>query len=175
MKFPDVDGGSKGGPAAGTFLKLKDKERVKGVFVGDPVIFRQHWIENRSQLCTGKATCDHCKAGDKSKFRFRINFITKVDGVQVAKVFEQGYGFFKDLKEMHENDYNLTETLISLSRSGTGTDTEYRITPVKDNDGLKPADFKRLAAIPLNALTERDSDAIEAETNETPVESDLPF
>lgn len=175
MKFPDVGGGSKGGPAAGTFLKLKDKERAKGVFVGDPAIFRQHWIDNRSQRCEGRAECEHCKAGDKSKFRFRINFITKVDGVFVAKVFEQGYGFYKDLKEMHENDYALPETLVSLSRSGTGTNTEYRITPVKDNDGLKAADFKRIHAVPLNTLTDKEPEPIEAPADETPVEEDLPF
>lgn len=155
MKFPDVKdnrgGGSGGG---GTFLKLKDGDRLKGVFRGDPAIFRQHFIkaEMKSYLCEGKATCEHCKAGDKAKFRFAINFLTQEEGVWVAKVFEQGYGTYLELKEMHESEYDLPTTCVMLSRSGEGTDTRYRVTPAKDNGGLKEADIKKLDAIPLNDL-----------------------
>jgi hypothetical protein len=157
MNFPDV-GSSKGngsGIGSGVFLRLKDGERIQGVFQGDPHIFRQHWIGKRSVICSGKTECEHCKAGDKPKFRFRINFLTKMDGVWLAKVFEQGYGTYLDLKEMHESSYDLQTTFVSLSRSGEKTDTRYRVLPVRDNGGLKPEHFKKLSAIPLNELAEK--------------------
>lgn len=164
MNFPDVGGGkSGGGPGSGTFLKLKDGDKVQGVFMGDPAIFRQHWVGGRSHLCPGKAECEHCQAGDKAKFRFRINFLTKVDGVWMAKVFENGYGMYLDLKEMHESSYDLPTTLVILSRAGEGTDTKYRVLPVKDNGELTPANFKSLAAIPLNELKEESPSAPESE------------
>lgn len=156
---------------SGNFMKLEDGQRVKGVFRGDPKIFRTHWIGGRSHLCTGRDTCEHCKAGDKSKFRFLINFVSKVDGVWMAKVFEQGYGVYKDLKEMHENDYDLENTCITLSRSGKGTDTRYSIIPTKNNGDLKPADFKALGAVPLNPL----SDDAAGDTEASDADEDAPF
>lgn len=176
MNFPDVGGnkGSNGGPSGGTFLKLKDGEKIQGVFMGDPHPFRQHWVGGRSYVCVGKAECEHCKAGDKSKFRFRINFLTKVDGVWTAKVYENGYGMYLDLKEMHEDSYELPTTLVSLSRAGEGTETKYRVMPVRDNGGMKAADFKRLAGIPLNALSDKAEEA-EAPELEQDANDDLPF
>lgn len=165
MKFPDVGGGANGGLGKGTFLKLKDGDRVKAIFRGDPKVFRQHWINGRSLLCSGKE-CGACAEGDKSKFRFRINVLVQQEGVWVAKVFEQGYGMFKDLKEMHENEYDLEQTCLMLSRSGTGADTEYRIIPAKDNGGIKPPDFKKLAAIPLNELGDAPDTGDEAPSRE---------
>lgn len=172
MKFPDVGGGSNGGPDKGLFLKLKDGDKIRALFRGDPLIYRQHWIGGRSQLCTQKGDCELCKGGDKSKFRFRINVLVQQDGVWVAKVFEQGYGMFKDLKELHEGDYNLEETCLALSRSGSGTDTEYRLVPAKDNGGLKAADIKRLHAIPLIELGER---AAETAGEAADANEDVPF
>lgn len=167
MKFPDLGGNNSSGRAAGVFIKMKDGDRLQGIFKGDPHIFRQHWVSGRSHLCTGKDQCEHCKAGDKPKFRFRINFIVREDGVPVAKIFEQGYGVYKDLKEMHENSYELPETLVSISRSGEGTNTRYTIMPVKNNGGLKPAEFKNFDKIPLNQLSDK---APEEDTSFDPAE-----
>lgn len=173
MNFPDV-GHIKGsnGIDGGMFLKLKDGDKVSGVFMGDPAIFRQHWISGRSHLCTGKSECEHCKAGDKAKFRFRINFITKVDGVWLAKVFENGYGVYLDLKEMHESSYDLPTTLVILSRAGEKTETKYRVLPAKNNGGLTAENFKKLAAIPLNELSEKSD---ETTSDELGADSDIPF
>lgn len=176
MNFPDVGShrGGNGGPGSGVFLRLKDGDRIQGIFRGDPSIFRQHWVGGRSALCEGKATCEHCKAGDKPKFRFRINFLTKIDGVWMPKVFEQGYGTYLDLKEMHEGSYDLQVTLVTLSRTGEGTDTRYRVLPVKANGGLKEADFKKIAAIPLNELRE-ESQASAPAPEEQDANEDVPF
>jgi hypothetical protein len=175
MNFPEVKGGKgSGGIDSGLFLKLKDGDKVQGVFMGDPTIFRQHWIGGRSSACPGKAECEHCKAGDKAKFRFRINFLTKVDGVWLAKVFENGYGMYLDLKEMHENAYDLPTTLVALSRVGEKTDTKYRVFPVKDNGGLKAQDFKKIAAVPLNELSEKPSEDA-AGDDASDANEDVPF
>lgn len=176
MNFPDVNQKKgEGGLDGGVFLKLKDGDKIRGVFMGNPDILKIHWPKGEnSSLCTGKDQCALCKSGDKSKFRFRINFVTKVDEVWVAKVWEQGYGIYLDLKEMHENDYPLNSTLVTLHREGEDKDTRYRIMPVKDNGGLKPANFATLAKIPLNKLTEEPTEDAGAK-QPTFTEDDIPF
>lgn len=173
MNFPEV-GKQKGEGSleGGVFLKLKDGEKVKGIFVGDPQIFRLHWPKGEnSSPCAGKETCAKCKAGDKPKFRFRINFLTKADDAWVAKVWEQSYGIYLDLKEMHENAYPLPTTLVTVSRTGENQETRYRIMPVKDNGGMTPKHFETLAKIPLNKLSGESSTASEpSDSNE-----DIPF
>lgn len=174
MKFPEIGGGQGGGKNAGLFVKLKDGERVMGVFRGDPSIFRQHWVDGRSSLCIGKAEgCERCAAGEKPKFRFRLNFLTKEDGIWIAKIFEGNYGTYKDLKEIHENNYSLPETLVTVSRSGEKQNTRYVIMPVKNNGNLKAADFQKLDKIPLNELSE--SPSTEAEAEEGDANEDVPF
>jgi hypothetical protein len=155
VKFPDI-GGQSGGSKSGLFVRLKDGEKAVGVFKGDPSIFRIHWKDGKSTVCTGKGSCHLCaQPGDeaKPKFRFRLNFITKDEGVWVAKIFEGNYGTFKDLKEMHEQSYALPETLVTISRSGEKQNTRYLIMPVKNNGGLNATEFGKLDRIPLNDLS----------------------
>jgi hypothetical protein len=177
MNFPDVGNSKSGsGPSSGLFIKLKGGEKVQGVFMGDPHIFRVHWVGGRSSLCQGKESCENCKAGDKAKFRFRLNFLTKVDAVWQAKVFEQSYSTYLELKEMHESAYSLPTTLVTVSRTGEGTETRYRVLPVKDNGGLKAEHFKKLALIPLNELSDKaDEEAPAAESAEGGDSGDIPF
>lgn len=177
MKFPDIGGrggGGAGGNDRGLYIKLDDGQKIQGVFRGDPSIFRTHWF-GKGKLpvkCVGKETCEHCSGGNEPKFRFAINFVMKEDGVWVAKIFEQGYLLFKDMKALHEGDYNLEETMVSITRSGTELDTEYKILPTKNNGGLTAKDFKAIAAIPLNPLK---GDAGESETPPAHTEDDIPF
>jgi len=156
MKFPDVGGVSRGGAggSGGLYVRLADGERIQGVFRGSPSIFRLHWANRQSTRCEGKDRCALCQGGDKPKFRFAINFITKEDGVWVAKIFEQGYLLYKKLKDLHENDYNLEETAVNVSRTGEELETEYNVLPAKNNGGLTAKDFKAIAAVPLNRLSE---------------------
>jgi hypothetical protein len=169
MKFPDVGNGSSKGSQSNLFIRLKDGDRIKGIFKGDPFIYRLHWVGNRSIQCPGKEKCEHCAGGDKPKFRFKINFLTQEDSVWLAKIFEQGYGTFKDLKEMHENDYDLEKTQVVVSRSGEKQETRYRIMPAKEN--LKADEFKKIAAVPLNSLNDKVAEEPEQDANE----SDIPF
>jgi hypothetical protein len=181
MKFPEIGGekGQKSGPDSGLFIKLKAGEKVQGVFRGDPHIFKQHWVDNRSSKCAGEGCeiCERAKTNDKlkAKFRFYINFIVKIDGVLHAKIFEQSFGTFKDLKTLHESGYDLEQTLVSITRNGSGTDTRYLVLPVKDNGGLKADGFKKVHAVPLNELGDEPSEDVDANGEAEATEDDLPF
>ena len=180
MKFPDVGGGrgSNGGADSGLFIKMKDGDKITGIFRGEPKIFKVHWVAGRSSLCTydGCALCDQAQTNEKlkAKFRFQLNFITKADGVWLAKIYEGSYQTYKELKELHESDYNLEETAVSIKRNGEGTDTRYAIMPIKNNGGLKPADLKAIASIPLNPLKGDDNQAGGAPSSDAN-EEDIPF
>jgi len=131
------------------FLKLKDGDSVTGVFRGNLYEFDIHWVGNRSQECTGPE-CDECMRS-KKKFRFRLNFVTKENGVCVPKIFEQGWKVYRHLKAVHA-DYNLEKTIVKISRKGSGTqDTSYTIMPVPQHQ-VPDALEKQLQAVQLHDL-----------------------
>lgn len=117
------------------FLRLKDKESVKGVFRGEPKTFYTHWNGKHSIECVGKDKCENCKRGEKARFRFRVNFITKEgndkDGYQyVSKIFEQGPRAYDDIVALIKEGFDLNKQIISISRSGTSLqDTKYKVMP----------------------------------------------
>lgn len=143
---------SKGGGSL--FLKLSDGDAVQGVFRGDPHEYYQHWVGGKSVVCNHP--CAHCKAGDEAKFRFRINFVLKENGAFTAKIFETGAKLYRDLKELHEADYNLEETLVRLKRKGTKLDTEYSVIPSPKK--IDAAALKALSAVELKKLTPQDKE-----------------
>lgn len=116
------------------FVKLKDKEKVVGIFRGDPFTFRQHWIGNRPQTCSGN-DCAVCKKGEsKAVFRFNLNFITRDENNQhVAKIFQGGWKLYQTLKALHESDYDLEKTIVTITRNGSDTNTTYTILPAKEH------------------------------------------
>lgn len=148
------------------YLKMKAGESVRGTFRGDPHTFKMHWLndQKKSQLCSGSG-CPLCSAGDKPKFRFRLNFIMNENGAFVAKVFEQGWTVYETLKALHEGDYNLEQHVMKISRHGSGTDTSYSIVPVP-NGQLSKEQESQVAKVQLHTLT-----------NETPTEKgdEIPF
>jgi hypothetical protein len=157
------------------FIRLKDGEKVNGVFRGDPYEYYLHWIENKSVECAGKESCIHCWAGDKARFRFKLNLICKVDGVWIARILEQGWSVYEALRDLHENGYDLEQTAVSISRSGEGTSTKYTVLPLPNNGGLKPADFAAVHKVPLNALKPQAEEALALPETVDPVIEDLPF
>lgn len=138
-----------------SFLKLKDGESIEGVFRGDPYDFRNHWDKNsqRSVLCTGDSVCPYCEDKEKSRFRFRINFITKENGQLVVKIFESSRTVYEDLAALSQN-YLLEKTKVSISRKGEGLKTKYVVQPVPEwkvnekalavIEGLKLFDLEQL-------------------------------
>jgi hypothetical protein len=171
MKFPSVEGSGGSSSGGKLFVKLQKGGSVRGVFRGDPKVGRIHWPKGeRSSPCPG-GDCPKCASGDKSLFRFKINLITKDEGIWVAKIFENNYGVYQTLKELHEGGYNLEQTLVMISKSGEGKNTRYNVLPVANNGGLTAKDFANIAKIPLNELSAKEPVAEAAETQE----DDLPF
>lgn len=156
MRFRDISSG-----IGKHLLKLKAGEEVRGAFRGDPVDFRQHWSNNRGVMCTGPATCELCKAGEKSAFRFRINFIVNENGAYVAKIFEQGRAVYEALKALHL-DYDLTKNTMKIRRHGSGTETTYAIVPLPN--GLIGDEMeKKFKAIQLHQLAATQNEPVENE------------
>lgn len=121
MKFKEKVSGGK------NFLRLKSGESVRGVFIGEPHEFKQHWINKKGVLCKGEG-CELCKEGPKSKFRFRINLIINENGAYVSKIFEQGYTVYDALRSLNE-EWPLEDHLVKITRNGSGTDTSYAVVP----------------------------------------------
>lgn len=116
------------------FLKLEDGGFAKGVFVGDPVDFKKAF-----------------KPDEEPKFRFMINFVVLENGVYTAKIFEQGISVYKSIRKFSEIGYDLSKTMMVISRSGTGTNTEYTIMPAPDG-ALSPEEAAQVQAVKLNEL-----------------------
>ncbi len=161
MKFKSSGGGAGGKD----FLKLGAGASVKGVFRGDVHEFKQHWVAQRSSLCPEDATCELCKEGtSKAQFRFRLNVLINENGAYVAKIFEQGWTVYCQLRDMHASDYNLEKTIVKITRNGEGKNTTYTIMPLPGTMGtVNAAMEKQLGAVPLIALTDTP-----AETEEEP-------
>lgn len=144
MKFKPVS------EDARSFVKLEAEKSIQGVFRGEPYDFRAHYLDRRGIKCTGE-NCELCLAGNKSKFRFRINFITKQDDKYVAKVFEQGLTVYKQMSALQGGGYDLERSVVKITRHGSGLDTEYSIIPIA-NGSLTPEKEKEVAAVELNSL-----------------------
>jgi hypothetical protein len=168
MKFikrelPKTDGGS------GMFLRFKDGEARVGVFKGEIYEFHQIWEGGKSKVVSD----DHPGA----KSRFRLNFLSKVDGEMKPQIFEFGLMVYNMLAEISE-DYDLEKTAVKITRRGTGTDTTYIIIPAKEQPNA--AQLKTLAAIELLTLEHKESTPGHTELkNYAPTGSDdggdLPF
>lgn len=143
------------------FVKLKDGERIVGVFRGDVYKYKQHWSNNKSETCTKEATgsCPHCAEGKRPGFRFNLNFLTmNSEGVFEAKIFQGGAKVYNTLKGLHESDYNLEKTMVSIARAGsTKDDTVYTILPTRDCD-ITEAKEAVISKVPLLDLGPKHED-----------------
>lgn len=141
-----------------SFLKLNDKEEVTGIFRGEIHTFKRHWVGNRSQECTGQ-NCPFCTAKidpEKDKenypaFRFRVNFVTTVNGEWVAKIFEGGGELYDQLTNF-DRKFDLTKTVVEIARQGLKQNTKYHILPRIDQPITKEMEAK-LKSVSLLALS----------------------
>jgi hypothetical protein len=169
MRFKDRP--SNGDGQSLPFLKLKDGEKILGVFKGDIHEFYQVW--------EGKKIVP---AGTKgASFRFRINFITKEGASYVAKVMEQGATIYDMLKDLNES-YPLEETVVEIKRSGaTKDDTRYSILPLPPSKQPGEQAWKIINQTPLNILEHKMAQSgLEPEFGEPPPEAfdehpEIPF
>lgn len=168
MKFKELPAEVSGG----LFVKLDSGDSIIGVFRGEPYDYRQHWIGNRSETCMGGSSgdqCKHCAKGERTSFKFRINFMVKEGAGYSAKIFEQGRRVYDSLKGLHA-DYDLEQTVVKITRQGSGQkDTTYTVLPVPKGALSKEAQ-DALSKIKLHDLV----NPIE-EHSENGSDSDVPF
>lgn len=169
MKFEDIP--STGG--SNSFVKLKAGESVRGVFRGDPTIYRTHWVEGRSYVCHGDG-CPMCEKGDKPKFRFRLNFVVNENGAYTAKIFEGSYKVYNLLKSLHGADYDLEKTVVRVERQGEKTNTVYTVLPLPGAKGILSEEAeKQISAVKLHELSPlRNAEGVESSEE---AEEEVPF
>jgi len=163
------------------FILLKDKESISGVFQGNPFEFKVHWLNNRSEKCNGK-NCTQCSAGNKPRFRFRLNMIVKEGDQFKAKIFENSFRVYEQLRALNESDYDLEDVFVKITRSGEGTDTQYSILPLK-NGALTDNHKKLISTVKLHNLDQFNSSQAANNQEKIPEEvsdsnedfNDIPF
>lgn len=130
----------------GVFLKLKDGESVTGVFRGEVYEFRSKWENGKSKLVDEK--------DPEGKTRFRLNFVMREGDKFVPKIWEFGVSVYNQLADINE-EYDLTQTKVKLTRRGTGTDTTYSILPLL-KEPIPPKVMKEIEDVILNVLEHKD-------------------
>jgi hypothetical protein len=139
MKFrDDID---VGGPS--NYIKLKDGETVAGICRGEPLECYVLW-ENKVKTEVFPDT-------PGAKFNFKINFIIKEGTVYVPKILEGGAQIYKQLAALSKQ-WELEETVIFISRTGTGMDTEYTVMPAPPKQQVTKEALEHIATIELNEL-----------------------
>ena len=170
MAWPKLEGGRK------DIVKLQDGNGVVGVLRGDPHLFRVHWVEQRTRVCTGEG-CETCGLGNKSKFRFRSNFIVSINKTLTAQVLEQGFELYSTIQAYSES-CDLSQQLVEIRRKGSGkNDTTYLFLLKEKLSADQLAKVNDVALIPLtDAPQEQGLDGFgEAGLNQAPSEDDCPF
>lgn len=125
------------------FVKLKDKESVVGVFMGDPLHFYSVWENNRTKEVP--------EGTPGASFKFKINFFVKDSAGFTAKIFQGGVKLYNQLIELHD-EWDLEKTWIKITRQGTGTETEYLLTPSKKEVTKEELKYlKSMELLPLEA------------------------
>ncbi len=153
------------------WLKLpNDGDRVTVVFLGAPYAREVCFVDNRYVKFS-----EELKAkGYKSVFRFAID--VAIYGTKEVKVLEQGFTFFKDLKEARAK-YSLESWAFELVRHGSSKDSRTRLTILPDRQ-LTAEERAQFAALQLHDLANiyRDSteDSIVFGTYSRPQEFTIP-
>lgn len=160
MDFPHNPETGTNGDSSPLFMKLKDKDTIKGVFRGEPFVFYSKWENGKSIIS---------KEGEpKARFRFRINFVYKENGILVSKIWEQGGVVYNQLKDLN-GEYELSKTLVSIKRNGSDMSTTYSILPSK-NGTITETEEKALINVKLHELKPKEKPVID----EDPMDN-IPF
>lgn len=143
----------------GNFLKLKDGDQVKVVFVGEIFEFYQSWPFGGEKQIYDKPTAGACP-------RFKVNLALIENGKLTIKIWEFGLPIYIQLGDINEV-YPLEKTKIQLTRRGEGKKTTYAILPlIKDAISYKlSVDIKGLK---LNVLGQQPKTSTEQIENDTP-------
>ena len=117
-QLPENENKKKG---SSIFIKMKSGDSVTGVLVGEPKIFYCEWVN-------GKPSKSEIEF-QGSKRRFLSNFAVVENGTFVMKVFENSDNVYKKIAKLNAGGYELSETLLTITRDGERLDTEYSVLP----------------------------------------------
>lgn len=151
MKFKprEENQGSKEGSL---FVRPDGEKPLVGVLRGDLYDFFAHGFGKQTLVCTGKSQCEACRAGDKGKFKFRVNFLVEHNGELSPRILELGRTVYDALRDLQDSGYDLESHLVSISKKGSGMNTEYTVVPVPRGE-LKAAELKKLESVKLLDLS----------------------
>lgn len=130
------------------FVKLKDRESITGIFMGEPYEFHSVWENGKTKV----VDANHPGAS----FRFRINFVVKDGPIYLPKIFENGVSVYRDLSDLND-EYKLEDTVVKITRNGVDKNTTYSILPLLKAD-ISPETKKYLKTIKLLDLGHKESD-----------------
>ena len=103
----------------------------------------------KSTICIGKENCILCQEGDKSKVQFLGWVIDRKDGN--LKLLRIGYQIFKQLGLLGQSDQYKFDAIptydITITRTGTGLETEYTIMPDRQDTLLTEDEKEHIASL----------------------------
>jgi len=132
----------------GLFVRLaNDRDKVVGVFVGEPFARETHWTGERYEECIGTG-CSYCKEGKRPNLRVLMNFYLPVE--KELKIIEGGTFWFKDLLKARDK-YGLTTWMFEVERHGDSGNakTKYSLLP---EEKLSAEQIKEIGALKLHDL-----------------------
>lgn len=168
-------------------LKVEDGKSVIGTFRGDVHRYYEHWVNNRSALCTrNNGSCQACQSEDeaarKARGRFRINFIMKdpTTGEPVAKILEGGKKLYEQLEAINK-ECPIDSVWVKISRSGTRQNTQWFVNVVPGEKGMLTSEQKsKVLGVELHDVVGEDKQeeevpTVEREAASSGEDEDIPF
>lgn len=142
------------------YVRLKDKESVVGIFIGDLYEYYSVW-ENKKPREVPKET-------PGAKFRFRVNFIVKDGPTFTPKIFENSASVYRQLEELHAEYDGLDTIYVRVTRNGEGLDTTYSTMPGKKQP--TPEEIAHIKTLKLHDLSGQKSNVPSFDSDE-----EIPF
>lgn len=140
--------------SGGKFLKFKSGESKNVLLLGDIYEFHQIFDdkERKSRLVSPNTK--------GAKPRFRINVAVNEDGEMKVKIFEFGLQIYNQLAALQE-DYDLSTTVLKVSRQGERLDTEWLLLPLPPKAQPTEAQLAKIKAMDLHILEHKDAPVFE--------------
>jgi hypothetical protein len=159
---------SASGDYAPSFKLEKDKDHVIKFLDDHPYAsYRLHWIERKGKksfVCPENPDdprsprCPLCDAGDKTRAQHSFNIVELTDGMKPAvSSWDVGVRVLNKLKKINSDNRigPLTEPYFVVSRTGTGTNADTTINPIKERDLWDDWNVEELTDKELAALRKK--------------------
>lgn len=159
------------GDFAANFKLDKEKEYVIRFLDDAPyATYRQHWLERsgkKSFVCPEdpdddqSPRCPLCDAGDKTRAQYSFNIIDLTGGGK-PQVFswDVGIRLLNKLEKINKDPRigPLSANYFAVSRTGTGTNADTQLSPIKERDLWDDYKVEELTEEELEALEKKGYD-----------------